>query len=238
MWTYSRPSTEAHCMNSPEMSDFDQYLLMYVHDIYSIHVLVKRYSFLSQLSARYHSFALNVFLLTQHAYTYSSPDSLRFFCAQNICALEQQQDCAHRHAVHCFRESHALDTLKLMVDESVRLWSQHLSVFVLLSFLLHMVGTLPLLFAHIHSTFAVTNNAIPEIPGLPGCSWSSSGVLYFMSFIFLFVFQLGTLPGTGRVDCTCELTEALFRTCRPHNHSCHTELAVGQRPSARHPGEA
>jgi hypothetical protein len=64
-----------------------------------------------------------------------------------------------------------------------------------------MVCTLPLLFAAhtIHSTFTVTNNMISGIPGIPSCSWSSSGILYFMSFIFLFVFQLGVLPGTGKI---------------------------------------
>ncbi|KAG2032038.1 hypothetical protein BDR03DRAFT_65562 [Suillus americanus] len=50
-----------------------------------------------------------------------------------------------------------------------------------------------LLFANIHSTFTVTTKAIP---GIPSCSWSSSGVLYFMSFIFLFVFQLGLVSLT------------------------------------------
>jgi hypothetical protein len=41
---------------------------------------------------------------------------------------------------------------------------------------------------------------ISTIPGFPGCSWSSSSVLYLMLFIFLFAFQLGVLPGTGRVN--------------------------------------
>ncbi|KAG1816215.1 hypothetical protein EV424DRAFT_1348293 [Suillus variegatus] len=38
---------------------------------------------------------------------------------------------------------------------------------------------------------ATSNITASTIPGIQGCSWSPSGVLYLMLFIFLFVFQLG-----------------------------------------------
>ncbi|KAG1860420.1 hypothetical protein C8R48DRAFT_774396 [Suillus tomentosus] len=38
---------------------------------------------------------------------------------------------------------------------------------------------------------ATSNITASTIPGIQGCSWSPSSVLYLMLFIFLFVFQLG-----------------------------------------------
>ncbi|KAG2089465.1 uncharacterized protein F5147DRAFT_658414 [Suillus discolor] len=43
---------------------------------------------------------------------------------------------------------------------------------------------------------ATSNITTSTIPGIQGCSWSPSGVLYLMLFIFLFVFQLGLVSLT------------------------------------------
>ncbi|KAG2754837.1 hypothetical protein P692DRAFT_201122898 [Suillus brevipes Sb2] len=77
------------------------------------------------------------------------------------------------------------------------LWNNNRIVLVgILSTAFAMVATsVSIRFTNI-STSYVTNNMISGIPGIPSCSWSSSGILYFMSFIFLFVFQLGLVSLT------------------------------------------
>ncbi|KAG2132902.1 uncharacterized protein EDB93DRAFT_890711 [Suillus bovinus] len=69
------------------------------------------------------------------------------------------------------------------------LWNNNKIVLVImLSTAFAMVVTsISIRFIIISTSYVTTSG----IPGIPGCSGSSSGVLYYMSFIFLFVFQLG-----------------------------------------------
>ncbi|KAG1738480.1 hypothetical protein EDB19DRAFT_2025354 [Suillus lakei] len=55
-----------------------------------------------------------------------------------------------------------------------------------------IVTSIGIRFTSIATSYVTTS----AIPGVPGCSWSSSSVLYFMSFIFLFLFQLGLVSLT------------------------------------------
>ncbi|KAG1774383.1 hypothetical protein EV702DRAFT_533565 [Suillus placidus] len=74
------------------------------------------------------------------------------------------------------------------------LWNKNRIVLVgMLSTAFAMVVTsVGIRFTNISTSYVTTS----AIQGIPGCSWSSSGVLYFMSFIFLFVFQLGLVSLT------------------------------------------
>ncbi|KAG1874358.1 hypothetical protein F4604DRAFT_740385 [Suillus subluteus] len=55
-----------------------------------------------------------------------------------------------------------------------------------------VVTSVGIRFTNVATSYVATRT----ITGIPSCSWSSSGVLYFMSFIFLFVFQLGLVSLT------------------------------------------
>ncbi|KAG2345959.1 hypothetical protein BDR05DRAFT_1058087 [Suillus weaverae] len=74
------------------------------------------------------------------------------------------------------------------------LWNKNRIVLVgMLSAAFAMVVTsVGIRFTNISTSYVTTS----AIQGIPGCSWSSSGVLYFMSFVFLFVFQLGLVSLT------------------------------------------
>ncbi|KAG1786556.1 uncharacterized protein HD556DRAFT_1047752 [Suillus plorans] len=74
------------------------------------------------------------------------------------------------------------------------LWNNNRIVLVgLLSTAFAMaVTSVSVRFATIATSYVTTS----AISGIPSCSWSSSGALYFMSFILLFVFQLGLITLT------------------------------------------
>ncbi|KAG2032035.1 hypothetical protein BDR03DRAFT_971176 [Suillus americanus] len=55
-----------------------------------------------------------------------------------------------------------------------------------------VVTSVGIRFAIIATSYVTTST----IPSIPGCSWSSNGVLYFTLFVFLFVFQLGLVSLT------------------------------------------
>ncbi|KAG2132904.1 uncharacterized protein EDB93DRAFT_890777 [Suillus bovinus] len=63
-----------------------------------------------------------------------------------------------------------------------------------------LVGMLTTAFAMVVTSisirFIIISTSYVTISGIPGCSWSSSGVLYYTSFVFLLVFQLGLVSLT------------------------------------------
>lgn len=94
----------------------------------------------------------------------------------------------------CFTQMSLICSESFFVLRTYVLWKNNKIVVVcMLSIAFTMVAaSLGIRLAVIATSYFM----ISTIPGFPGCSWSSSSVLYLMLFIFLFAFQLGLVSLT------------------------------------------
>jgi hypothetical protein len=84
-----------------------------------------------------------------------------------------------------------------------------------------VLSLFPLLFARIHSTSVTTS----VVPGITGCYRSSTSVQFFMPFLLLLVFQLGTSLGTWCIHYRDAIANDLPRTVHTNTHTRLPDLA-------------
>ncbi|KAG1830292.1 hypothetical protein DFJ58DRAFT_272514 [Suillus subalutaceus] len=129
------------------------------------------------ITARY----LPFLLLAMYLYLNFSPEN-----PDKCKILINTYSCFTQLSLTCSESFFVLRTRALWHNNRIVLVGMMSTAFAL------VVTSVGIRFTIIATTYVTTS----AIPGVPGCSWSSSSILYFMLFIFLFVFQLGLVSLT------------------------------------------